>query len=164
MCHANDQSWREVLELISNCIPTQLQSARAQLKNRTDGAAELLLRPRRPGDAPTPAGLCRSLHHSCSWALIISHHLQSGYSPLMLISFCVKKKKYYFCFDSLCAHIHYINAMELNFTILTPCLFLYMESFPHPTSFYCCGVDKYEYTANFIISGERLHLMKLKYD
>lgn len=43
---------------------------------------------------------------------------------LMLISFCVKYILFLFCFDfdSLSAHIHYINAMKLNFTILQcPC-------------------------------------------
>lgn len=53
LCHAKDQSWREMLEVISNYNQTQLQSATAQFKNRTDGPAEVLLRPCRPGDAPT---------------------------------------------------------------------------------------------------------------
>lgn len=35
----------EVLEVVSNYNQTQLQSTTAQFKNRTDGPAEVLLRP-----------------------------------------------------------------------------------------------------------------------
>lgn len=128
LCHANDQSWREVLESVSSNNQSQLQSATAPLKNWTDGAAEVFPRPLRPGGPHPSPHPCRPLPlvplFPFFWAVIIGHHLQSGYLPLMLISFCVKKKnKFFFCFDSLCAHIHYINAMKLNFTILRPCLF-----------------------------------------
>lgn len=46
---------------------------------------------------------------------------------LMLISFCVK---YIVCFgfDSVSAHIHYINAMKLNFTILCCCALFLSET------------------------------------
>lgn len=48
---------------------------------------------------------------------------------LMLISFLCKIYSFFVCFDfdSLSAHIHYINAMKLNFTILysvSPLFFL----------------------------------------
>lgn len=43
---------------------------------------------------------------------------------LTLTSFCVK---YILCFDSLSAHIHYINAMKINFTILVYCLDLFKQ-------------------------------------
>lgn len=43
---------------------------------------------------------------------------------LMLISFCVIYILFCFDFDSLSAHIHYINAMKLNFTILHFCVLI----------------------------------------
>lgn len=111
LCHANDRSWREVLEVVSNYNQTQLQSTTAQFKNRTDGPAEVLLRPWRPGDPPPPhitSVLFLGFNQSSSPKWLFAAHAH-------FILCKKKKKKRYFCFDSLCAHIHYINAMKLKF-------------------------------------------------